>query len=78
MGVEAHGDVKLTEFLIAEATFDWVKGELADTNEPLPRIPPFRVLAGLRFQRNGFQFGGSVRSGPNSANSPLFTAYEPP
>jgi iron complex outermembrane receptor protein len=60
MGVEAHADLKLTDFLIAETTFDWVKGELADTNEPLPRIPPFRVLAGLRFQRSGFQVGGSV------------------
>ena len=60
MGVEAHADVKLTDFLIVETTFDWVKGELADTNAPLPRIPPFRVLAGLRYQRNAFQFGGSV------------------
>jgi iron complex outermembrane receptor protein len=60
MGVEAHADVKLTDFLIAETTFDWVRGELSDTDEPLPRIPPFRFLAGLRYQRNGFQLGGSV------------------
>lgn len=60
MGLEAHADVRLTDLITAETTFDWVKGDLADTNEPLPRIPPFRLTAGLRFQRNAFQFGGSV------------------
>jgi iron complex outermembrane receptor protein len=60
MGIEAHADVRLTDFLIAEAVFDWVQGELADTDQPLPRIPPVRLTAGLRFQRNAFQVGGSV------------------
>ncbi|HEX8028133.1 MAG TPA: TonB-dependent receptor, partial [Vicinamibacterales bacterium] len=43
-GIEAHGDVKLTTELTFELTYDWVRGELKDTNEPLPRIPPYRVL----------------------------------
>ena len=62
MGVEAHADVKLTDQLIAEVTYDWVQGELKDSGEPLPRIPPFRVLAGLRYQRNGLQIGGGVQA----------------
>jgi iron complex outermembrane receptor protein len=62
MGVEAHGDVKLTDNLIAEITYDWVQGELKASGEPLPRIPPFRVLGGLRYQRNAFQIGGSVQA----------------
>jgi iron complex outermembrane receptor protein len=30
------------------------------TGEPLPRIPPFRLRAGLRYQRNAFQAGGEI------------------
>lgn len=59
-GIELHADAELTPELIAEFTYDWVKGELRDSGAPLPRIPPFRVIAGLRYQRSGFQFGGSV------------------
>jgi iron complex outermembrane recepter protein len=60
-GVEAHVDVRLTEVLIAEGTFDVVRGELKDTNQPLPRMPPTRGLFGLRYQKNAFQVGGSVQ-----------------
>jgi iron complex outermembrane receptor protein len=60
-GIEAHGDLRLTDTLTFEFTYDWVRGELKDTGEPLPRIPPFRLLGGLRYQRNAFQVGGSVR-----------------
>jgi iron complex outermembrane receptor protein len=61
-GIEAHADVKLTNEVIAEVTYDWVQGELKDSGDPLPRIPPARVLAGLRYQRNAFQIGGSVQA----------------
>lgn len=61
LGVEAHGDVKLTDQLTVEVTYDWVKGELKASGEPLPRIPPFRVLSGLTYQRNAFQAGASVQ-----------------
>ena len=46
MGVEAHGDVKVTSELTAEVTYDWVRGELKESGDPLPRIPPYRVLGG--------------------------------
>jgi iron complex outermembrane receptor protein len=60
MGIEAHADVRITEEFIAEATFDWVEGELKDSNDPLPRIPPSRLLVGLRYQKNFFQVGGGM------------------
>ena len=59
-GVEAHADVNVTDSLVAELTFDIVRGELADSDDPLPRIPPFRVIPGLRYQKNALQVGGSV------------------
>jgi iron complex outermembrane recepter protein len=60
MGFEAHGDLKLTPELTLEATVDVVRGELTDTGDPLPRIPAARLVAGLNYQRGGFQVGGSI------------------
>jgi iron complex outermembrane recepter protein len=59
-GFEAHVDVNLTSNLIAELTYDMVRGELSDTDDPLPRIPPYRVIPGLRYQSRLLQVGGSV------------------
>jgi iron complex outermembrane recepter protein len=59
-GFEAHADINLTDSLVAEFTSDWVRGELVDGNDPLPRIPPFRFIPGLRYQRNALQVGGTV------------------
>jgi iron complex outermembrane receptor protein len=59
-GIEMHGDINVTPALIAEVTYDWVRGDLRETEDPLPRIPPFRVIAGLRYQKNALQVGGSV------------------
>jgi iron complex outermembrane receptor protein len=59
-GIEAHGDFGLTANLYAEAGLDYVRGNLKETGEPLPRIPPLRGQIGLRYQYNAFQAGGSV------------------
>ncbi len=59
-GVEAHADFVITNEVIAEVTYDFVRGELQDSDEPLPRIPPYRFIAGLRYARSGFQVGGNV------------------
>ncbi len=59
-GIEAHTDVTLVPQLIAEIGVDYVRGRLQDTDDPLPRIPPFRVRAGLRYQYNAFQAGGEI------------------
>jgi iron complex outermembrane recepter protein len=59
-GVEGHADIDITSGIIGEVTFDSVRGDLRDTGEPLPRIPPYRGIFGLRYQKNALQFGGSV------------------
>jgi iron complex outermembrane receptor protein len=58
-GVEAHADIELASGLIGELGFDMVRGELRETKQPLPRIPPTRFRAGLRYQRGGLQAGGA-------------------
>ena len=62
LGVEAHGDVKLGGGFTLEMTYDWVKGELKASGEPLPRMPPFRVLGGVTYQKNAFQTGVSLQA----------------
>jgi iron complex outermembrane receptor protein len=59
-GVEAHSDIQVTSQLAVEVGVDYVRGTLRATEEPLPRIPPFRVRTGVRFQRNAFQAGGEL------------------
>jgi iron complex outermembrane receptor protein len=59
-GVELHGDFELAPGLVAEIMADYVRGELGATGDPLPRMPPFRVMGGLRYQRNALQMGGEV------------------
>jgi iron complex outermembrane receptor protein len=59
-GFEAHGDFGLTSTLFAEVGLDYVHGKVKDTDDPLPRIPPLRTQAGLRYQYNAFQVGGNI------------------
>ncbi len=59
-GIEAHSDFQLTSQLAAEVGFDYVHGSLKDTDDPLPRIPPFRFRGGVRYVVNAFQAGGDV------------------
>jgi iron complex outermembrane receptor protein len=59
-GFEAHGDVKITNQWTAEFTFDLVRGSLNDTEDDLPRMPPYRGIAGLRYTNAGFQAGTAV------------------
>lgn len=59
-GFEAHSDIHLGAGLSAEFGLDYVRGELRASNQPLPRIPPFRFRGGVRYQRAAFQTGGEV------------------
>jgi iron complex outermembrane receptor protein len=59
-GVEAHVDASLTQSLVLELGYDLVRGSLQDSGDPLPRIPPSRVLAGLTYRKNALQVGGNV------------------
>lgn len=59
-GIEAHADVQVTSRITAEAGVDYIRGTLKATDDPLPRMPPFRVRGGLRYRQNAFQAGGEV------------------
>jgi len=59
-GVEAHTDIELTDAWLVELGFDYVRGTLTATDEPLPRIPPFRFIGGVRYRWNAVQVGGEV------------------
>ena len=59
-GVEAHADVTLTSKLGAELTWDFVRAERTSDGSPMPRIPPQRFVAGLRYVDGPLQFGGNV------------------
>ena len=56
-GIESHIDLTLSPLWSVEAGLDYVRGNLTGTDQPLPRMPPLRGRAGLRFQRNAFQAG---------------------
>jgi iron complex outermembrane recepter protein len=58
-GVEAHADLQTSNFGI-EIGADYVRGQVQDTKDPLPRIPPFRIRIAPRYQRNALQVGGEV------------------
>jgi iron complex outermembrane receptor protein len=59
-GIEAHVDLKLTSQFAAEVGLDYVRAQLKETDQPLPRIPPLRGRFGLRYVYNAFQAGGEV------------------
>ena len=59
-GIEAHADFQLAPGVFAEFGADLVRASLTRNDDPLPRMPPFRIRGGLRYQRNAFQLGGDV------------------
>lgn len=61
-GFEVHADIGLTKALWLELGGDGVRGEVRDTDEALPRIPPYRGWVGLRYEQNGFHVEGEVRA----------------
>jgi iron complex outermembrane recepter protein len=66
-GVEFHTDVQVVPGLFAEGMIDYVRGTLSATGDPLPRMPPMRVLGGLRYQYSAFQVGGQVAGAARQA-----------
>jgi iron complex outermembrane receptor protein len=59
-GIEAHADFAITSRVFAEVGADYVHGAVKDSDDALPRIPPFRFRGGLRYQYAGFQVGGEA------------------
>jgi iron complex outermembrane receptor protein len=56
-GIESHVDAKIAPVVWIEGGVDYVRGDLTALDKPLPRMPPLRGRAGLRFQKNAFQAG---------------------
>lgn len=59
-GIEAHADFAITSRVFAEVGADYVRGAVKDSDDALPRIPPFRFRGGLRYQYQALQAGGEV------------------
>jgi iron complex outermembrane receptor protein len=87
-GFEGHADIDLSRGFGLELGLDYVRGELRESNQPLPRIPPFRVRGGLTYRRDAFQVGGEIvavskqdrvfgaeTTTPGYENLRLFAAY---
>jgi iron complex outermembrane receptor protein len=62
VGFEAHVDAGLTNDLWLVLGGDAVRGELRDGGGALPRIPPYRVWAGLRFERKALHLEAEVKN----------------
>jgi iron complex outermembrane recepter protein len=56
-GIESHVDVKVGPLVWLEGGLDYVRGDLTSIDTPMPRIPPLRGRAGVRYQKNAFQAG---------------------
>jgi iron complex outermembrane receptor protein len=61
-GFEGHVDAALVDSLWLVLGGDAVRGELRADGGPLPRIPPRRLWAGLRFEHKGFHLEGEVKT----------------
>ncbi|HEV8630753.1 MAG TPA: TonB-dependent receptor [Thermoanaerobaculia bacterium] len=83
-GAEVHLDYELVHsdphHLVAELTGDYVHAELSDTGEPLPRIPPKRYGAALRYQHprwgaaiEGYRVSRQDRIGAFETSTPGYT-----
>jgi iron complex outermembrane receptor protein len=59
-GIEGHADIDVGRGFGLELGLDYVRGELRGSDQPLPRIPPFRLRTGVHYQRNALQLGGEV------------------
>jgi iron complex outermembrane receptor protein len=59
-GVEAHADLQVTSAVAVELGFDYVRGTLEESGDPLPRMPPLRFRGGLQYRRNALEVGGEV------------------
>jgi iron complex outermembrane receptor protein len=65
IGAEFHADLEVfhsePHHVSLEFSGDFVRAENRDTNEPLPRIPPMRLGAGIRYQGSNFWGSAEVR-----------------
>ena len=74
-GIEFHTDLQLPGGFGAEVGFDYVRGSLEGSGDPLPRMPPLRFRGGLHYQRSAFRTGGEVIGAARQAR--VYGAEEP-
>ena len=60
-GFELHGDLNMREHFILEILADSVRAQNTSSDEPLPRITPTRVGAGLRYETDNFYVAAEAR-----------------
>jgi len=56
-GMESHIDVRVAPIVWVEGGLDYVRGDLTALDQPMPRVPPLRGLAGVHLRRNAFEAG---------------------
>ncbi len=61
-GIEAALEWQLFNHWYAGGAFSYVRGELSERNEPLPRIPPPEGRLSLRYQTGPISAGGGIRA----------------
>lgn len=61
-GIEGAFDWQLLRHWYAGGTVSYVQGELRDSGEPLPRIPPLEGKLSLRYQAGQFSLGGGMNA----------------
>lgn len=60
VGAEGDAALRLLPAVSFTATASYVRGSIADTDEPLPLIPPFTGSAGLRYENDSFFLRGGI------------------
>jgi iron complex outermembrane receptor protein len=87
VGAETHIDVELAHsephHVQLELSGDWVRAELSDRDEPLPRIPPLRLGLSLSYQGARLWAQAAARRvaeqdrvAPDETVTPSHTLYE--
>lgn len=60
-GFEGSAEVRLREHVVLGVMGDYTRGQFSETRAPLPFMPPGRAGLSLRWDRGGWDIGGSVR-----------------
>ena len=61
-GAEATVTVEALRNVVVNSVVSWVRGSFADSDRPLPMMPPLRGQLSLRYERPGFSAGTTWRA----------------
>jgi iron complex outermembrane recepter protein len=77
-GFEGRVDAEVIPHFVIGAMGDLVRGELKDSKEPLPFMPPARLGALARWDNGRYSLGGEVRHGFEQNRVPAAVSDEDP